>query len=307
MFVRFVVEDTGQGIPPNKLSEIFRPFEQVHDPDKQVEGTGLGLSISQKLVHLMNGGIQVASTLGEGSRFTVNVPLSPAEESELVTTKITPNVSGYKGKPRHILIVDDNAANRAVLINLLTPLGFRVSEATNGQEGLDKAEADHPDLIVMDLVMPRLDGFEATRRIRQHADLKHVPLIASSASVFEQDREESLNAGCTDFLPKPVMAEVLFNKIGHHLGLEWVYVHERPPETQPLSKPQPMLPPSREHMTNLFELAKKGKILPIREQLVKIEQLGDEYQPFVREIHRFAKAYEMKKLCEFLQPYLESS
>ena len=307
--LRFEVEDTGPGIIPDQLSEIFKPFQQIHDPEKQAEGTGLGLSISQKLVHLMGGDIQVASTVGTGSMFSVNVPLPPlVGESEWVATKAKPMVIGYEGMSKLILIVDDKQANRAVISNLLTPLGFRLNEAADGQECLIKAEAERPDLIVMDLVMPVMDGFEATRRIRKHPMLQDVPVIASSASVFEQDRQQSLNAGCTDFLAKPVKAELLFEKIAHHLGLRWVYdketTHANP---QSPCEDRPFVVPPREIVVVIFELAKRGKIFGIREQLTRVEQLDSAYGPFAGEARRFTKEYDMKSLCEFLQNHIDSS
>jgi len=303
--LRFQVEDTGRGIAPEMLGKIFSPFQQVSERAEQVEGTGLGLAISNTLVQLMGGELHVDSTPQKGSTFWVVLDLPEVQNWQSAVAKGERDIIGLKGDAKQILVVDDKWDNRSVLVNLLAPLGFKVSEATNGREGLAKANELRPDLILMDLVMPVMDGFEATRRIRRSAQLKDVVVIALSASAFEHDRQGSMEAGCNDFLPKPVRAGELYEKLQAHLGLEWVYEAELPTDGQGQSPEKSQVAPPPEELALLFNLAKKGEIVAIRQEITRIEQLGDSFIPFAAELGRLAKGFKMKQMCEFLNPYLE--
>ena len=303
--LRFEVEDTGTGIPPEKLGEIFLPFQQISDPSQQVEGTGLGLSICNNLVQLMGGKLQVESTINKGSTFWIDLDLPEVEDWRPSAAKVERKIIGCRGAPKQILVVDDKWDNRSVLVNLLAPLGFKVSEATNGLECLAKSNESPPDLILMDLVMPVMDGFEATRRIRRSSRLKDIVVVALSASTFEQDRQTSIKAGCNDFLPKPVRADELFEKIRAHLGQEWVYELEPPTEGQSQSPEKSLVVPPPKELAFLFNLAKKGEIVAIRKEIARIEQLGDPFIPFAAELGRLAKGFNMKQMCDFLEPHLE--
>ena len=305
--LRFQVEDTGRGIAPEMLGEIFAPFQQVSERSEQVEGTGLGLSISNTLVQLMGGELHVDSTPKKGSTFWVVLELPEVQNWQPGTSKIERNITGLKGDAKQILVVDDKWDNRSVLVNLLAPLGFKISEATNGQECLAKAIECRPDVVLMDLVMPVMDGFEATRRIRRSSQLKDVVVIALSASAFEHDRKGSMEAGCNDFLPKPVRAEELFEKLQVLLGLEWVYEEELPADGQVPPPEESQVAPPPEELAFLFNLAKKGEIVAIRQEIARIEQLGDPFIPFAAELSRLAKGFRMKQMCEFLKPHLEET
>lgn len=303
--LRFQVEDTGIGIPPDKLEEIFLPFQQVGDRSRQVEGTGLGLAISRRLVKLMGGTLEVESGPGKGSKFWVTLHLPEIPEWD-VAPKGARMIVGYEGDPKRILVVDDKRENRSVLSHMLAPLGFQISEAGDGREGLAEAAARRPDAILMDLVMPVMDGFEATRRIRQSPALKDTVVIALSASVFEHNRQESRDAGCNDFLSKPVRADDLLEKLRAHLQLQWVYDAE-PAGDGPRREPDagPLVAPPREHLVALLERARKGQIVAVREQIATIEALGAPYDPFAAELRRLAKGFQLKQLCEWVRPYLE--
>ena len=305
--LRFQVEDTGIGIPPDKLEEIFLPFQQVRDHGRHVEGTGLGLAITRRLVTLMNGDLHVESTPGKGSTFWVTVDLPRVKDAD-ITVKLEKNIVGYEGETRRILVVDDKAENRSVLVHMLAPLGFEMREATNGRDGLAQAQLLRPDLILMDLVMPVMDGFEATRRIRQTPELKGVVVIALSASVFEHNRQDSRDAGCDDFLPKPVRAEELQEKLRTHLRLIWRYDSETSKKASRESgTTPPMVAPPIEYLDALLARSQRGQIVGVREQIGMIEALGPAYQPFAGELRRFAKGFQLKELCEFVKPYLEQA
>ncbi|HEY9706658.1 MAG TPA: ATP-binding protein, partial [Oculatellaceae cyanobacterium] len=196
--IKFQVEDTGIGIAPDKLEEIFLPFHQVGDRRNFVGGTGLGLSISKRLVEMMGSTLEVNSTPGEGSIFWLELSLPEVSEWQGTTEVDEGNIIGFIGEQRKVLIADDKWENRSVLANFLSPLGFEVIEATDGQDCLRKVAESQPDVILMDLVMPVMDGFEATRQLRQSTNLKDIVVIAASASAFDQDHCQSLAAGCND-------------------------------------------------------------------------------------------------------------
>lgn len=298
------VEDTGIGISPEHLHEIFLPFRQVSEKRRQVEGTGLGLAITKRLVALMGGSLHVNSTPGKGSTFGFSIPLPETAECPVPSHQTDRNVVGFKGEAKHILVVDDKWENRAVVSNMLTPLGFSVSEATNGREGVARAIEGRPDMILMDLVMPVMDGFEATKEIRQISELNHIVIIALSASVFEENRRKSREAGCHDFLPKPVQAESLFDTIQRYLRIEWVYETKHSDEPVMMDRNESFVAPPPAEIATLLEAVKKGRIMAIREQINRIEQLDPSYRLFATELRRLTKGFQMKQLGEFLSRYV---
>jgi CheY-like chemotaxis protein len=221
----FWVEDTGIGITQDQQAAIFRAFEQGADVQRRYGGTGLGLAISQQLVNLMGGQIAVESPptgQAAGSRFwfELDLPVAHLPAAEPVLLRAT-RPSGYAGRRRKILVVDDVAANRRAVVDYLEPLGFEMHQAIDGESGLERAQALRPDLILMDNVMPGIDGREATRRLRRDADLRTVPVIAVSASASAEDQQRSLESGANAFLPKPVVFDHLLDQIESLLGLKW--------------------------------------------------------------------------------------
>jgi len=319
--IRFQVEDTGTGIAANELEKIFLPFQQVGDNQShQAEGTGLGLAITKKLVEIMGGELQVKSTLGQGSTF--GMVLKVPEVSNLVrksTQAEQPVITGFEGLSRQILVVDDKWENRSVLVNLLRPLGFQTQEASDGQECLDKTLQSPPDLIFIDLVMPNMDGFEATRQLRKIPQFKNVPIIAASASVFDLDQQESLEAGCSDFISKPIRVEVLLDKLRIHLGLTWIYERGSSAEMASdnanghnqsldgLSQPDGSTAiegPSPKQAAALFDLAMMGDIGGIIEQLEQLEQSDKQLAPFCRLIRQLAKNFDEEKICHLVEQYI---
>ena len=221
--VRFEVRDTGIGIPPDQLRTVFEPFEQVGNPERRSEGTGLGLAISREFVLAMDSEIHVESGLGQGSTFWFE--LAPATTVRLGAS-CEPDAciaTGYEGPRRKVLIIDDVAVNRTVITELLSRLGFEIIEAENGAEGLAKAQSERPELIVTDIVMPGMDGLEATRRLRQTPGLTDVPIIVVTASPTGRDEKKSLAAGVNAFLAKPVDFGRLLAQIRALLNLEWIY------------------------------------------------------------------------------------
>ena len=222
--IRFQVEDTGVGMTPEQLEKIFLPFEQVGDSDRKSEGTGLGLTISLKIVQLMGSKLEVESTPGVGSKFWLDLDLPEALDwTTSATLKSKTNIIGYEGARQKILVIDDRWENRSVIVNLLQPLGFELIEASNGKEGVEKTITLNPDLIITDFLMPVMDGFEMTRQLRKIPEFQEKIILASSASVFNFNRQQSWESGCNDFIPKPIQSEELLEKLQNYLGLQWIY------------------------------------------------------------------------------------
>ncbi|MBC7700002.1 ATP-binding protein [Aquabacterium sp.] len=221
--LRFEVQDTGIGISGSELQRIFEPFEQAGDARNRSGGTGLGLAISRQLVRLMGGDVHVDSQDGLGSLFwfELTLPWVDPAPSTASAAPTLPAVTGYLGPRRKLLIADDVPANRTMLIDLLRPLGFETLEANNGQAALEQVHAAAPDLILMDVSMPVMDGLEAIRQLRQSTTTQSLPIIALSANASNADRTQALQAGANGFMTKPFERAILLAQLGIHLSLSW--------------------------------------------------------------------------------------
>ncbi len=214
------VADTGVGIKPEDMSTIFEPFAQVGDLDRREAGTGLGLTITQALVRAMGGRISVESARGRGSCFSIHLRLQHA--ASLPGRRVSmAKPAPYAGRRRRVLIVDDVAQNRALLTDFLAVAGFETQCAEDGSKGLQSLKVFHPDLVVMDSVMPVMTGLEATRRLRQDPEFGSVPIIAISASATDEHRQKCLDAGADLYMSKPVRLDELVTGIKRLLQLEW--------------------------------------------------------------------------------------
>lgn len=221
----FIVQDTGPGIAPNELSTLFQPFIQTQTGRQTGQGTGLGLPISQQFIRLMGGDISVSSQLSQGTTFTFHILanlVSHLEQNAISSKKriigLEPNQPVYR-----ILIVEDIKENRQLVVKLLTPFGFEIREAENGQQAITLWENWQPHLIWMDMQMPVMDGYEATKYIKSQSKGQDTVIIALTASAFQEQQSAILKAGCDDLLPKPFREEMLFEKMAKHLGLRYIY------------------------------------------------------------------------------------
>ncbi len=250
----FALEDTGLGIAPEEIHLLFTPFEQTQTGRNSQQGTGLGLPISRLFVQLMGGEITVSSTVGKGTTFKFNLPLHLAEVHDVQMPQDSRRVIGLApDQPKYrILVVDDNQLSRLLLVKLLNSTGFEVCEATNGLEAIALWESWKPHLIFMDMQMPVMDGYEATRKIKAReqgrwedrqsnsiisespyplipASSSSIPtqsqtmIIALTANAFEEDRTIILSAGCDDFAIKPFREQTIFSKIARYLGVRYIY------------------------------------------------------------------------------------
>jgi CheY-like chemotaxis protein len=314
--IGFQIVDSGVGIAPENLEKIFLPFEQVGDHSYKAEGTGLGLAITKKLVEMMNGQLQVKSVLGQGSTFSVEfnlIEVNPLAAPESVKSFSQAMPLGFEGATRKILIVDDQFENRTMLNDLLTPLGFTVAEAINGREAIIQAQTWRPDLILMDLIMPEIDGFIAAREIKQRFPLQHIKIIAISASAFDFHQQDSKSAGCDDFIAKPFQIEQLLAMLQTHLKLTWIYSAESA-QLSSLSENREDLqvdnindyPLTREQATRLLDLTMSGHIDGILEFTQELEQTNQQFLPLAKKIRQLAEPLQKKKIREIAKRYLEN-
>ncbi|NET77414.1 ATP-binding protein [Okeania sp. SIO1F9] len=223
------VEDTGPGIAAEELHKLFVPFEQTTAGHQIKKGTGLGLAITQKFINLMGGEITTTSTVGVGTCFQLSIPIRVSKNQYFPETAERGKVIGLALEQREyrILVVDDQPDNRLLMLDLLGSKGFSIQEASNGREATDIWKVWHPDLIWMDLHMPEMDGYEATKKIREwesqlEPSAVTTKIIALTASVFGE-RELVLASGFDDYLMKPFKEEVIWQKMKEYLGVELIY------------------------------------------------------------------------------------
>jgi PAS domain S-box-containing protein len=221
----FEVEDTGVGIAADELKILFNAFAQTEAGRNSQQGTGLGLAISREFVRLMGGNLTLETRVGQGTAFRFDLPIAIASASETSPQQRPQRVIGLASdRPRYrLLVVEDRWENRQLLVGLLEPLGFEIRQAVNGQEAIDLWESFEPHLIWMDLRMPVMDGYEATKQIKSQLKGQATVIIAITASAFEEERVVALSAGCDDFIRKPFREEEIFEKMAQYLGISYRY------------------------------------------------------------------------------------
>lgn len=297
--VRFVVTDTGPGIAAADLERIFNPFDQANAAGPATEpGTGLGLPIARRFAQLMGGELTVNSEVGQGTRFTLELPLDPLVTESAVPTTVTPLPVAYTGPRRRVLVVDDVVTNRELLVALLAPLDLRVETAADGPTALRQAEANPPDLVLLDLRLPGMDGLEVARRLG--AAKPRPKIIAHSASVLGFGRAEALTAGCDDFLPKPFREAELIAKVGRVLQLTWTYATA--PDTPPTSLPASAPPAAA--IEALLACAQRGDVAGLRRQLAHWRDAAPAAASWWDELDQLAARYQMDRIRQRLSENL---
>ena len=302
----FSIEDSGIGISEEELDQLFRPFVQTASGMKSQGGTGLGLTISRKFIQLMGGDIQVHSTLGRGSSldFTIKATLAKpkviAESAKIrKVVKIAPHQPNYR-----LLVADDKEENRNLLVQLLQTVGFQTKIATNGSEAIAHWQTWKPDLIWMDMRMPVVDGYEATRKIREqiHSSGGKTKIIALTAAVFAEQQDRILKAGCDDIVRKPFQEEIIFEKIAEHIGVKYIYEGE-PKETSQEKSPKALDSEilqvmSRQWRNKLYQAAIEvdGEAIA---QLIK--QIPDHSKSLAATLTQLNHNYDFDGIIEFLE------
>lgn len=306
--VRFSIKDSGMGISASHLERIFKPFEQVKNTKVQTAGTGLGLAISSKMVTMMGGRLTVESEIGQGSTFSfeLNLPETQLEQVK-ESQSIQDSIIGFKGETKRILIIDDRWENRAVLDSFLSPLGFDLMEAKDGQEGLQMAIENDPDLIITDISMPRLSGLEMIERLRNQSVTISTPIFVSSASVFETDQQRCLDVGGSLFLAKPIQLATLLQALEEQLNLTWIYNPNTSAELPPSpKKAQEFKLPNSSTLENLLKLSRSGLINNLAIELDRIEVEDASFYEFSQQMKSLAKGFQLKKIQQQLQEYIDA-
>ncbi|MGE4345467.1 MAG: CHASE domain-containing protein [Geoalkalibacter sp.] len=297
------VEDSGPGIAEEDLERIFEPFQQSA-AGRDAGGTGLGLAVSRRLVELMGGSLTVQSELGKGSCFRFDVLVTPVEGPEKEEALKTRQVVGLEPGtgPFRILVVDDQKDNRDLLVALLEPLGFEIREAANGQEALELFEAWSPHAVLMDMRMPVMDGYEATRRIKATEQGRATPVIAVTATGFTDAMEKVMATGVDGYIRKPFRPEEIFAVLGKCLGLRYVYADD----TGQVPEEADIRPLTREDLAALPEALRQdmrlavdtGDMVKLRALIAQVEATDART---ARKLKNLADQYDYETLSRILE------
>lgn len=311
----FEISDTGIGMSPEQIEQISAPFQQASEILNKTKGIGLGLTLCNRLIEIMKGKLKVQSELGKGSTFQVELvlPIATAANETIKSTQQT--IIGYSGATQKILVVDNKSQNRLLLTNFLKPLGFEITEAKNGQEAIMKALNIQPHVILMEMVLPVMSGFEATQKIRQISNLKNTIIIAITSSVLHQDQEQSKLMGCDDFLPKPINAQNLFDVLASHLDIKWTYepnsintlIENTNPELTNTETQTKINIPKTNQLLTLLDLAKKGNMKAIRTWSMQLKETNSQYDNFANKIHQLANNYQEQEILILVQQLLKEN
>ncbi|NER02174.1 MAG: response regulator [Okeania sp. SIO3C4] len=302
--ILFEVEDTGAGIAPEEVDKLFEAFTQTETGKQAQEGTGLGLPISRKFVQLMGGDIHVTSQVNQGTIFTFEIEATVVTESEVVESKIPQRriIALEPNQPRYrILIVDDKPLNRQLLIKLLSPLGFELKEAVNGQQAIEIWDDWQPHLIWMDMRMPVMDGYEATQKIKATTKGQATTIIALTASVLEEEKVVVLSAGCDDFMRKPFREADILNKMGEYLGVRYVYeekeikLKEKEETVESIEQKVRVL--SEELKQQLKDALLTGNLAGIAYIIAKISQSDNSLAEMIQ---KYCDSFEYEKVLNWL-------
>ncbi|MBX7224155.1 MAG: response regulator, partial [Blastocatellia bacterium] len=306
--VEFEVEDTGQGMETDELERSFQPFEQTASGVRSREGTGLGLFISRNFVKLMGGDVQVSSEVGRGTTFSFEIPL-PVVSGVIPPPRETRKVIGLQaGQPAfRLLVVDDKEDNRLLLRRLLEGVGFVVREAVDGVEAISVWKEWQPQLIWMDMRMPVMDGYEATKSIRQleqaQAARKTVTkIIAFTASVLEHERAGIFQAGCNDIVFKPFWEHTIFEKLTEHLQVEFRYEDQAEP-----AQPTPATPFSLRQMLGGLSADLTGELYQallignVKLATQMVDRIAEHHPEAGRELHQMVRDCQFDEIMDLLE------
>ncbi|MEW8147614.1 MAG: transporter substrate-binding domain-containing protein [Candidatus Thiodiazotropha endolucinida] len=295
------VEDSGPGISAEQQPHIFEPFVQAGYASNG-NGTGLGLAITKSFVELMGGEVNVESQLGKGSLFRLELPLALAEATDVVDTETCrPEVLGLApSQPTwRILVAEDNPENSQLLTTLLIDAGFDVQAAVNGEQAIGLFKEWHPHLIWMDMHMPVMDGYVATKRIRQLPGGKEVKILALTATSFKEHKHRILESGCDDVVYKPYQQREIFDSMAEHLGARYRYADEKPVESskpkEPRAEALAMLPPELKEA-----LATAATRLEMDETAKVIEQVRSIDAELAEGLELLAKQFRFDEIRKLL-------
>ncbi len=295
----FEISDSGVGIPEEDLERVFEPFERGRSSNvRHIPGTGLGLTITKLLTEIMGGEILVRSSVEVGTTFTVRIAL-PDATHDTVTTSAPHHICGYRGARIRVLLVDDDTAHLDIVCNLLKPLGFEVNTAASGHEGLTMAQQHHPDLVMLDISMGDMTGWELARIMRTLPELKQTRILMVSANAHEyvSSDEEQPHDG---FVMKPVDLQALLDNMARILKLEWEHELHIVANTHMQSAVQPALN-AHHHLDALLQLGRIGHVRGIQAKLREIENEDAANKPFVNHMRTLVTNFDLKRYMKTLE------
>jgi signal transduction histidine kinase/CheY-like chemotaxis protein/purine-cytosine permease-like protein len=313
----FEIIDSGVGINADDLTRIFLPFERgANVPGGSESGTGLGLTIAKMLTDVMGGTLTVTSETGRGSTFRVQLFLPEVRDPKPVPAVPKLPIGGYAGPPRRVLVVDNERVDRELHVKLLEPLGFEVQEVASGIEALRAASSFAPDLILLDIGMPHLDGWETARLLRANL-LSNAPIIVVSANAFDKGRKNAAGIRNEDFLVKPVNVVELLELIRERLNLQWVpatpAVAAQIAPTDPLPSATRSIPPPEialpdpELLRSLHEVGSLGYVRGILDKLREIEQLDPSYGVFTGILRAHVERFDLPEYLRYLDRTMQAN
>jgi signal transduction histidine kinase/CheY-like chemotaxis protein/purine-cytosine permease-like protein len=287
----FVIKDSGAGILPEDIERIFLPFERANPSGISVSGgVGLGLSISTMLSILMGGDITVKSKVSVGSTFTVRLFLRTGNKPQAVPELFVPrHIGGYQGPRRRILIVDDASVDRQMLCDVLVPLGFLATSVDSGVEALRIASDINPDLIILDIDMPGMTGWETARLLRANK-ISLAPILIVSAHPFGMDLHDDVDIRRKDFIFKPVKIDRLLERIASKLSLSWIEHHDISGTSD--SSINKLIPEKALHELQI--LGKQGYLRGIIRKLDELDELDSGYQHLTVPLRHFAERFDLQ-------------
>lgn len=295
----FLVCDTGPGIAPDALERIFLPFEQAQPRQGATSGIGLGLTISQRLLRLLGSELRVTSELRQGSTFWFTLALTVEKSIVPAPAQVDQAWLGYVGSHPKALVIDDDLQNRRLLQEMLELMGFEVTVAQDGASGLISASSVRPDLILLDLLMPGLDGFAVAEQLRQHPDLATSIIVAVSASAFAQDQRRSLQVGCDAFLTKPINLQSFQEVLKQHLPQVW---HEAPapPPSATNQTPLPRSPLPLAERATLRQAINLGDVQAIAAWTARLRNTYPAYGGLADHVQTLADRFAERDLEQLL-------
>jgi len=297
------IQDSGPGIHERELGKLFKHFEQTSSGMNKGSGTGLGLALSKELAILMGGDISVTSEVGIGSIFTFEVMIRKGS-AEAIETTISKRVIGIadRKEPCRILAVDDKDENLKVVVSLLKLVGFETMEAINGKDAIEKYETWNPHLILMDMRMPVMDGYEATRRIKETEKGKNTPIVALTASAFEDERKKIEALGMQGYIRKPFKESELFGTMAKILHLDYIYEDELgdPSQVQPSGKALVSEDVHRLQPELIIKMAEAISIADLDLFVDLVNSIGPEHAEIAKKLMELAHNYEYGSLQQLL-------
>lgn len=294
------IEDTGPGMSAEELGRIFEPFARGSSASHSAPGAGLGLTIAKMLTDLMGGQLSATSTPGQGSVFRVRLFLPEVHSAVLPRAAAQqPQRRGYAGERRRILVVDNEEADRELLVHVLQPLGFELRTAASGHDALDLLAAGHqPHAILMDLAMPGIDGWETIRRLRQLEHLRETRIAVVSANAFDKGLENDAGIRAEDFILKPVRHAELLDWLERQLGLRWL--QEPPAPAQPQVQQPPWAWPRTDLLQPLLQAVQLGYYRGILNQLDAIEAAQPQCRTFAEAMRELARQFQFEAIAREL-------